>query len=90
MAGCGVTVDVEAPGAGQVTTDVRLAWLGAVSARLVDLAAETAGLLELRRELISELHADAFSHARIGVAAGLSRGRIYQILRADRERWRFD
>ena len=67
------------------TAEVRFARLGEVSARLVELAEETEGLLRTRRELVAKLSADSFSHGRIAVAATVSRGRIFQILSKMRE-----
>jgi DNA-directed RNA polymerase specialized sigma24 family protein len=54
--------------------------LAAVTQRLAECGQEIAELSQLRRILIHQLHAQGFSHADIAAAAGLSRGRIHQIL----------
>ena len=55
--------------------------LAAVTQRLAESGLEIGELSRLRRDLVVELHAEGFSHAKIAEAAGLSRGRIFQILR---------
>jgi hypothetical protein len=54
--------------------------LAAVTRRLGENSRETDELSRLRRDLIAELHGRGFSHARLAEAAGLSRGRIFQLL----------
>ncbi len=55
--------------------------LAAVTQRLAESGQEISELSQLRRELVVQLHAKGYSHAKIAEAAGLSRGRIFQILR---------
>lgn len=54
--------------------------LAAVTRRLAESGREVAELSQLRRVLVHDLHAQGLSHADIAAAAGLSRGRIHQIL----------
>jgi DNA-directed RNA polymerase specialized sigma24 family protein len=54
--------------------------LAAVTRRLAESGQEINDLSRLRRELVVELHEQGHSHSRIAEAAGLSRGRIFQIL----------
>lgn len=54
--------------------------LAAVTRRLAESTREIDELSRLRRDLVAELHGRGFSHARIAEAAGLSRGRIFQLL----------
>lgn len=54
--------------------------LAAVTRRLAESGQEVAELSLLRRRLVQDLHAQGYSHAEIAAAAGLSRGRIHQIL----------
>jgi DNA-directed RNA polymerase specialized sigma24 family protein len=55
--------------------------LAAVTQRLADAGLEISDLSRLRRELVLDLYGQGFSHAQLAEAAGLSRGRIFQILR---------
>ena len=55
--------------------------LAAVTRRLAQVGEEINELSRLRRDLVVDLHEQGYSHARIADAAGLSRGRIFQILR---------
>ena len=54
--------------------------LAVVTRRLADAGSEINTLSRLRRDLVADLHDQGFSHAQIAEAAGLSRGRIFQIL----------
>jgi DNA-directed RNA polymerase specialized sigma24 family protein len=55
--------------------------LAAVTRRLAETGSEINDLSRLRRDLVVDLHDQGYSHAQIAEAAGLSRGRIFQILR---------
>lgn len=55
--------------------------IAAVTRRLAECGQEINDLSRLRRKLVFELHEQGCSHARIAEAAGLSRARIFQILR---------
>lgn len=54
--------------------------LAAVTRRLAESTREIDELSRMRRDLVADLHGRGFSHARIAEAAGLSRGRIFQLL----------
>jgi DNA-directed RNA polymerase specialized sigma24 family protein len=69
-----------------VTDDLtrRFDQLADVTKRLAALGVETCALSALRRELVQNLSTEGFSHSQIAEAAGLSRGRIFQILQGAR------
>ena len=54
--------------------------LAAATHRLAEYSHQVTELSQLRRALVHELHRQGYSHADIARAAGLSRGRIHQIL----------
>ena len=54
--------------------------LAAITERMTELGAQTAALSVERRDLVMRLRSQGLSHAEIAVMAGLSRGRIHQIL----------
>lgn len=61
-----------------------------MTVRLAGLGAEINELTLARRELVAQLSDDGLSHAQIGQLLGVSRGRVFQIIRSRRGRWDFD
>ena len=58
-----------------------LSRVAAIGRRLAELGAEITELSAVRRELTHELHAAGLSHGKIAAGPGISRGRVFQILR---------
>jgi DNA-directed RNA polymerase specialized sigma24 family protein len=60
----------------------RFAELVAIGKRLAELGDEIRELFEERTVLVRELHARGYSHRNIAADLGVSRGRVFQILKA--------
>jgi len=54
--------------------------VAAIGEQIADLGKQIGGLSSDRRKLVRELHDAGYSHAEIAEAAGVSRGRVFQIL----------
>ena len=54
--------------------------IAALSKQLEELGCEVVQLSARRRAILAKLHTEGYSHARLAVVMGVSRGRVFQLL----------